>query len=179
MNNFTFLWKIFRRSNVLNWIRDEPRVRFPRHFLWRCIWKEFVLSAISASSSMSHPQFLFNTMSTRPFCQRPWYFLQRACLSWDQERLIRCDSMCCLLNPCLPDCSIFLHTYLNYWNRGITIFHWFIDASQCVPPLLQPMRFLLAVPSQPKKKIESPFPFSSTLFFLSLHLSFSSFLLSF
>lgn len=51
-------------------------------------------------------------------------------LSWDRRRLIRCDSVYHTpADPCLPDCSIFLHTYLNYWNCGITIFHWFIDAS--------------------------------------------------
>lgn len=51
-------------------------------------------------------------------------------LSWDRRRLIRRDSVYHTpADPCLPDCSIFLHTYLNYWNCGITIFHWFIDAS--------------------------------------------------
>lgn len=57
----------------------------------------------------------------------------------DPRRLIRRDSVYHILaDPCLPDCSIFLHTYLNYWNSGITIFHWFIDASSRLfppPPL--------------------------------------------
>lgn len=70
-------------------------------------------------------------------------------LSWDRRRLIRRDSVYHTpADPCLPDCSIFLHTYLNYWNCGITIFHWFIDASPrlsrspLLPRLLSRFRFL-------------------------------------
>lgn len=56
---------------------------------------------------------------------------ERETLQRDPRRLIRRDSVyhTAARSACLPDCSIFLHTYLNYWNCSITIFHWFIDAS--------------------------------------------------
>lgn len=56
---------------------------------------------------------------------------ERETLPRDPRRLIRRDSVyhTAARSACLPDCSIFLHTYLNYWNCSITIFHWFIDAS--------------------------------------------------